>query len=207
MRAICCLMVGASILSLGAAPEAHAATEGDGLTLELPRLQGRVRLGMSSADAAYASSAGSARLSGASVLGDYYFFDRSGERAGDTSGFRATTGVYLGSRLGLWGGQASPGMLASSSFIAIERHSFSLLAPAHDGSSDASSAVPYLGLGYSGASVKGGLSFSADLGLMALNPGNAVRLGRVFGGTQNLDDLLRDLRFSPVLQIGVSYSF
>jgi len=29
----------------------------------------------------------------------------------------------------------------------------------------------------------------------------------VFNGSQSLDDTMRDLRFSPLLQLGVSYSF
>ena len=75
-----------------------------------------------------------------------------------------------------------------------------------DGATD-SATLPYLGVGYSGLSLRGGWSFSADLGLVAFAPGNAVKLGRVIGGTQGLDDLLRDLRMSPVIQLGVSYSF
>jgi hypothetical protein len=34
-----------------------------------------------------------------------------------------------------------------------------------------------------------------------------VRLGRVVGGSQSLDDLVRELRLSPVLQFGASYAF
>jgi len=66
--------------------------------------------------------------------------------------------------------------------------------------------VPYFGFGYTGLPSKAGWGFSADLGVMALNPGSAVKLGRVFGG-QNLDDVLRDMRLSPLVQLGVSYSF
>jgi hypothetical protein len=29
----------------------------------------------------------------------------------------------------------------------------------------------------------------------------------VVGGSQNLDDFLRELRLSPMLQVGVSYAF
>jgi hypothetical protein len=204
MRATCWLLVG--VLGLGVGPLAQA-DEADGLTL--PRLQGRVRLGMDTQAGALdisGSSGNQARLSGASLLGDYYF-SRHSERVGDASGFRATTGVFLGSRLGLWGGHAPAAL--NSSLYSVERHSFSLLGPpqAGDGASQDSGTVPYLGLGYSGTSLKGGWGFSADLGLMALNPGSAARLGRAFGGGQSLDDLLRDLRLSPVLQLGASYSF
>jgi hypothetical protein len=216
MRASCLLLVG--WLAAAAAPGATAAPvatampdDGDGLTLTLPRLQGRVRLGMgaSTLDLSGASGAAvDAKLSGASVFGDYYFGDRQATRDGDTSGFRATTGVYIGSRTGLWGGPTS--LAPSTGVLSVERQSFSLAVPS--GSDDAtgertSSTVPYIGLGYSSSSLKGGFSYSADLGLMALNPGGALRLGRAFGGGQSLEDLLRDLRFSPVVQVGVSYSF
>jgi hypothetical protein len=54
---------------------------------------------------------------------------------------------------------------------------------------------------------RSGWSFSADFGLVALAGGNMVRLGRVVGGSQSLDDLVRELRLSPVLQFGASYAF
>lgn len=216
MRASCLLLVGC--LAVAAAPGASAAPanetmldDGDGLTLTLPRLQGRVRLGMSASTldlSGPSAAAVDAKLSGASVFGDYYFGDRYATRDGDTSGFRATTGVYIGSRTGLWGGPTS--LAPNAGVLSVERQSFSLAVPAgsDDGAGDRSSAtVPYIGLGYSSSSLKGGFSYSADLGLMALNPGSALRLGRAFGGGQSLEDLLRDLRFSPVVQVGVSYSF
>jgi hypothetical protein len=216
MRASCLLLVGC--LGAAAACGASAAQadetmldEGDGLTLTLPRLQGRVRLGMSASTldlSGPSAGAADAKLSGASVFGDYYFGDRQATRDGDTSGFRATTGVYIGSRTGLWGGPTA--LAPSAGALSVERHSFSLAVPSgsDDATSDrSSSTVPYIGLGYSSSSLKGGFSYSADLGLMALNPGSALRLGRAFGGGQSLEDLLRDLRFSPVVQVGVSYSF
>ena len=51
------------------------------------------------------------------------------------------------------------------------------------------------------------LGHKADVGVMALNPGSAVKLGRVVGGNQSLDDVLREMRLSPLVQVGVSYSF
>jgi len=54
---------------------------------------------------------------------------------------------------------------------------------------------------------KGGWGFSADLGLLALNPASAVRFGRSLGAGQSLEDTLREMRLSPVLQLGASYSF
>jgi hypothetical protein len=200
------LLVGS--LGLWATPSTWALGEGEGLqVVALPRLQGRVRLGMGSAplDLAAPGAPGSARLSGASVLGDYYFSGRQLTRDGESSGFRATTGVFLGSRLGLWGGQG-PATLASS-LVSVERHSFSLASAPSGADGGDSGAVPYLGLGYSGSSLKGGWGFSADLGVMALNPGNAQRFGRALADMQSAEELVRDLRVSPVAQVGMSYSF
>ena len=206
MRASCLSLVAS--LGLGAAPAAWAIDEGDGLqVLELPRVQGRVRLGLGS-DAPYLAApglTGNVQLSGASMLGDYYFAGRQLTRDGDSSGFRATTGVFLGSRLGLWGGPG-PATLASS-LVSVERHSFSLASAQPGAESGESAAVPYLGLGYSGSSLKGGWGFSADLGVMAMNPGNALALGRALGNLQSAEELVRELRLSPAVQVGVSYSF
>ena len=206
MRASCLLLVAS--LGLGAVPAAWAVDDGGGLqVLELPRLQGRVRLGLGS-EAAYPASpgpTGTAQLSGASMLGDYYFAGRQLTRDGDSSGFRATSGVFLGSRLGLWGGQ-SPATLASS-LVSVERHSFSLASAQPAGEAGESGAVPYLGLGYSGSSLKGGWGFSADLGVMAMSPGSALALGRALGNLQSAEELIRELRLAPAAQVGVSYSF
>ena len=47
--------------------------------------------------------------------------------------------------------------------------------------------LPYLGVGYTGLSPRGGWSFNADLGLMSLTP-SCRQAGRFFGGGQGLDD-------------------
>jgi hypothetical protein len=78
--------------------------------------------------------------------------------------------------------------------------------------------VPYAGIGYSTASalstggpqrglVSSTWSFSVDLGVMALAPRSSVRFGGADGSQSRLDDMLRELRLSPLLQLGVSYSF
>jgi hypothetical protein len=147
-----------------------------------------------------------ASISGVSVMGDYYFA-RSVAAGGVASGFRATSGLIVGQRSSLWTGR--PGLGASGTFN-VDRRLLDASSLTASGTADPAgdtTATPYLGVGYSGLSLRGGWSVSADLGLMALAPNNAVKLGRVFGGTQGLDELLRDLRLSPVVQLGVSYSF
>jgi len=201
------------IAALAATAAAGAvAVEGEGLVASdratWPRWQGRLSLGSMSPlfhpDAMNPDSSG-LKVSAASLLGDYYFA-RSWRGAGSGGGFRATSGVFLGSH--------SSSLLWSSQSPALNGHAFNVdrrsvggltLSSGSDGAGDPG-AVPYLGLGYTGIAGKGGWGFSADLGLMALNPGT-VKLGRVFSGNQSLDEALRDMRLSPLLQLGVSYSF
>lgn len=76
-----------------------------------------------------------------------------------------------------------------------------------DTPADASPTVPYLGIGYIGQSTRGRWSFSADVGLMSLAAGNVVKFGGVFNGSQTFDGVARELRLSPVMQMGLSYSF
>ena len=66
--------------------------------------------------------------------------------------------------------------------------------------------MPYLGLGFTGAAWRS-VAITADLGLVAERPSNAGGLGRAVFGNQGMDSALRDLRLSPVLQLGVRYQF
>lgn len=179
------------------------------------RLQGRLGLATSSPrlgrlDAFPGSASESSRLESLSLMGDYYFSQRGG--------LRATGGVFLGSRATtLWTAQPAFDSQGAVTGFAAERRSFSLANPAiSGGDSYGDSAVPYLGVGYTGVpsalrsgvgSRAGSWGFTADLGLMALNSRSTVRFGRAVGGQQNFDDFLRELRLAPVVQLGVSYSF
>ena len=137
------------------------------------------------------------------VLGDLYMGSSAVGLRAPPSGFRATSGLLVGSRSQPWG--AAPVLPASGSGLA-DRHLAGVSSLPYTAGEAASenATVPYLGFGYSALSAKSGWSFSADLGVMSLNPGSALRLGR---SSQGLDDLVRDMRLSPVLQLGVSYSF
>ncbi|RQP23230.1 hypothetical protein DZC73_19165 [Albitalea terrae] len=140
------------------------------------------------------------KVGGASLLGDYYF-SRDLRGVGSASGFRATSGVLMGSRsssLLLGNPSANLGGRAFN----IDRRSVGVwglqtMTPGDN----ASDPLPYVGVGYTGLAGRGGWGFSADLGVMALNP-SSVKLGR-----QALDDSLRDLHLSPMFQLGVTYSF
>jgi hypothetical protein len=146
----------------------------------------------------------SLHLRGARVLGDYYFNGPAAlGNSRVTGGFRATSGLLLGVR---GAGLATPALTQPGFGLSVSRQMLPFTMVPGD-VADSTQTLPYVGLGYTGLSLRGGWSFSADLGLMATSPGAGLRFGRVLGGGQNLDDLVRDLRLRPVLQLGVSYSF
>lgn len=135
-------------------------------------------------------------LSEWSITGDYRF--------GPTLGWRATGGVLRGESL-------ERSTIAPGAPWNQEAASVSLL-------DSRSVAVPYLGLGYSSRPQGGAWAWHADLGVVMLKPRSAIRLGA--NGTSPLSydtaaregDLrlpagLGDWRVSPVMQLGVSYSF
>jgi len=115
------------------------------------------------------------------LLGDYYF---SGTRLGDpyrAGGLRATSGVLLGQRAAVLG---APGAVQNTV-------------------NDLWAATPYVGIGWTSTSLRGGWGFSADLGLAARNANGGLRVS----ATQPLDEALRELRLMPTIQVGVSYAF
>ncbi len=159
-----------------------------------PRWQARVeRLGsVLPYQAAIADAAAAA--SGARVFGDYYLFDLPSVVDGFAGGVRATTGLTVGAR-GLATGMP-PGAGGSGLAWRDRGH--------HDGSDAASAPLPYLGLGFTGLSLRGGWGISADIGLAGY--GSGLRPARS-ADLNAAEDVLRDLRLAPVLQLGVSYSF
>jgi hypothetical protein len=112
------------------------------------------------------------------LLGDYYI-DRP--RLGEAGGLRLSSGLWMTARR-------------------------DTLAVGLPWASATLESWPYLGIGYSASSARGGWGLHADLGLAMRNPGG-LRLDRLIGGGQALDDALRELRLRPMLQIGASYSF
>jgi hypothetical protein len=68
--------------------------------------------------------------------------------------------------------------------------------------------APYFGLGYQLDLGKSRLEWSAQLGLTSVGDKNRVRFGdKITDNLQNLDDAVRQLRLSPILQFGLIYSF
>jgi hypothetical protein len=123
---------------------------------------------------------------GLSVLGDFFFRSPSAETTATSSGFRATSGLMVGPRS--FGASGIPSGWS-------------------DGKTGDSGAVPYFGVGYTDVPGRAGWGFSADFGLIAMSTRSSVKFGSALTGPQSIDDLLRDLRLAPLLQLGVSYSF
>ncbi len=200
-------LVALALAAAVAAPSTATAAPGEGLSVRpesVPwaRFQGRFSLSTST-DSLLRQDLGrtseAPALRGMSLMGDYYL---TGSLLGDqhAGGLRATSALLIGPR---WQtlGAGSLGLPNGGRGLIVERRM-----PSAGVDSEASGALPYFGIGYTGLSSRGGFSFSADLGVVALNPGSSVRFGRAASG-QNLDEVLREMRLQPMLQLGVSYSF
>jgi hypothetical protein len=195
----------AAVCALLAAMSSAVAGGGQGLNVDIDRLpwpqwQARLQMAAEPMAPAVGSLEGVATLRprSAALFGDYYV---AKPYFGQAGGVRLTSGVVVGTRGAVFGpGQVSlPGTFA---FSAMARPG---LASAANTDADGTQAWPYVGIGYSDASVRGGWGFSADLGLAAQSFG-LFRAARSLGN-QSLDDFVRDLRLTPVLQLGVSYRF
>jgi hypothetical protein len=192
---------------LSALAGAAQASDGDGLTADADQLpwarwQGRAAIAGTAPEWRATPMGGDAaglKLNTLSLMGDYYF-TRPLVGHGSAGGFRATSGLLLGPRSQSW--LAQPGASAGGAF-SVGNQWLGLVPMATNDALGDTATLPYLGLGYTGLSLRGGWSFNADLGLVARSPGNVVKFGR----SQSLDDTVRELRLSPLLQFGVSYSF
>jgi hypothetical protein len=195
-------------------PWVAASAAGDGLATNADRLpwaQFQARIGYGAgvpawrADFAPAERSG-LKVGGLNVMGDVFLFGSRQTSHAPITGFHATSGLIIGSRSPWLGTGATP----ANGWLATDRRLFGSTSPSlatsGDGGLDAST-VPYIGIGYSNLWPKSGWSVSADLGVVSQNPSNVARFGRVFGGSQSLDDVVRDMRLAPLVQLGVSYSF
>lgn len=167
--------------------------------LSWARWQGRLSL-VTTTDPWRLGVEGPAVKLSARLMGDYYFA-RSSTGHDRPGGLRATSGLIFGPRSVALVGQPAP---TSGSAFSIGSRSIGRSAAPYAGDSVGETAtLPYLGIGYTGLSPRSGWGFSADLGLIAKSPGNSPRVG----GGPSVDELVRDMRMTPLLQFGVSYSF
>jgi len=139
------------------------------------------------------------RLLGANVLGDYYLTGSG--LTGVRGGLRATGGVWMGPRSLVQGNAGLAIGTPGEGLLAMGARSLSLGNASLLDTLDPSVSASYLGIGYTGHSIHSGVSFSADFGLLTSLP-TPLRLG--YGSGIRLDD---SARFSPVLQLGLSYSY
>jgi hypothetical protein len=140
------------------------------------------------------------RTRSAALFGDYYL---AHPWVGEAGGLRLTSGLLVGQRGALLGPGGAAQLMSNLAATVSRVPANALGGP--DNLSEPNLTWPYLGIGYSGSSLRGGWGFSADVGLAAQNPA-ALRLGRM-AGSAGLDDWVRDMRLTPLLQLGVSYKF
>ena len=193
-----------------------ACQAGQGLTAPQPDLwwpQWQARLSLQAAPlaapllagdrAAYTGTTPQRGVQGGALLGDYYFarplmgqlrasgglmFGALGGAPLSFAGQPAAAGSALPARLGL---SLLGGSAAASGWAAPE----------------STEPVPYFGLGYSGSWWRESLSLTADLGMVSERPTAAGGVGRAVFGNQGVNQALRDMRLSPVLQLGMRYAF
>ena len=127
---------------------------------------------------------------GAALLGDYLFATPA------FGSFRASGGLLTGNQ----GGVPLLNATAGPRLGLTLRSGGHVLQPG----ADLPGTVPYLGLGFTGAAWHQSLSVTADLGLVAEGAGAA---GRAIFGNQGMEGAMRELRLSPLLQLGVRYAF
>lgn len=164
-----------------------------------PRLQARV--GVNTSTAPSDGSSASWHQQAGVLLGDYYFSRARLGQGQVSSGFRATSGLMLGQRSLALG---TPALAGPQGMAVTQLRQPRSALPAIESASEPWAAVPYIGIGWSGVSVRGGWGVSADLGVSGRSGSNG---GLRVNGNQSLDDLLRELRISPMVQVGVSYAF
>ena len=201
------LLLLTSMAVWAAAPSAVSAQ--DGLRIDPEARAGQVhwprwqaRFGLVT-QASAIDAGGRWQLSAGQMLGDYYWSGLRPAGVGRSSGFRATSGLLLGRRSLALGTPAPSSTQAVG--ITLSR-SLRTASGVGEDFSEPWSAVPYLGIGYSGIALRGGWGFTADVGLAGTAGG--LRARRDAGlGAQGAEDLLRDLRLTPVLQFGASYAF
>lgn len=146
----------------------------------------------------------SPRVAAASLVGDYYFRGLRLGHQGTAGGFRATSGLVLGAGSALLGAAGVPTRMGRG--LSLGHVSMSSLQPGTD-PGDAGSTLPYLGLGFTSVGAAGGWGFTADVGVVAHAGSDGTGFGRAQLGNHSLDAAIRTLRLTPVLQLGVRYSF
>jgi hypothetical protein len=166
-----------------------------------PQLQARITLQTASLTpvtlargAEPGAAAQRGQILGAAMLGDYVFARPS------MGQFRTTSGVVLGSNAG------AP-LFAASAAARLDVQVRDVGKLWSNAANEPQATMAYVGLGYSSPRLWGNLSVSADFGLAAARPSGVAGVGRALFGAQALDAALRDMRWAPLMQLGVRYSY
>ncbi|MBW8846104.1 MAG: hypothetical protein JF607_14155 [Burkholderiales bacterium] len=187
-------LASAAVLSLSALFAMPALADGDANA----RWQARVQLSSVDGGTDAQPHLGGSRVLSANLLGDYYLTNSG--FSGVRGGLRATGGMLLGP---LSMSQASGGLALGAGPVSAGRRSVSLNGlDAY--SLEPSANLSYVGIGYTGRVQRSGFAFSADFGLVS-GSYSGLRLGR--SSAQGFEDAMRDLRFKPLLQLGLAYSY
>jgi hypothetical protein len=184
----------------------HGVEAGAGLQLKPPSIsvqawRPRVSQGLNPTNIPHVKSLPFDFTSDLGLWADYYltspFMNWSGE------GLRLTTGIW-------WNPQQnsptlSPHRISPDAMQKLGNSTYL-------NKSILTSALPYFGIGYTYSPSRIGWWFSADLGLIRLdttmpNYLGSPSLSRPYNSGLNIEDMLRQLRLSPLLQVHVSYSF
>jgi len=188
------------VLALGLLTTAASAQTSDALANSPGvRWQARVQISTLGATGPLGLQSRNTPTLSASLLGDYYLTG-SGLGPHVRGGLRATGGLMLGplsiaqSGSGLTVGEQAYSL---GQGLAIGQRNM----PAFGDHGDGGAPLSYLGIGYSGSSVRHGWGFSADLGLVSRS---SLRLGNSIGP---VDEALRENRLMPVMQLGVSWRY
>lgn len=206
MRAAFPLLLRFAAVLAGSVCIAGAASAQQGLQLKpnpnaFSNWQARLQVSQSQDDdgTSYDARRGS-RLLSANLLADYYLTG-SGLGANTRGGLRATGGLMLGpmSLLQSSGGLALGRGAALNGSLSAGRRSLSLLTGPER---EPNLSLSYVGVGYTSYSLRSGWGFSADVGVIG-NGAPGLRLGN----SAPQSDLSSDLRYKPIVQVGVSYSF
>lgn len=188
-------LVRAAVLSLSALVALSAWADGDAQ----PRWQARLQLSsVDNGPEAQQPHLGGSRVLSANLLGDYYLTGSGFSSV--RGGLRATGGMLLGP---LSMAQSSGGLALGGGTLSAGRRSLALSGP-DAYALEPSGNLSYVGIGYTGRLQRTGFAFSADFGLMSGSYGN-LRLGR--SSAQGFEDAMRDLRFKPLLQLGLAYNY
>lgn len=190
-------LISAAVLSLSALSAAVPALADDANAS--PRWQARLQLSSIDSASDPAPRFSGSRVLSANLLGDYYLTGSG--LSSVRGGLRATGGMLMGP-LSL--SQSSGGLALGGGALSAGRRSVVLSGP-DAYTLEPSANLSYVGIGYTGRLQGSGFAFSADLGLMSGSVGGLRLGGR--SAAQGFEDAMRDLRFKPLLQLGLAYSY